>query len=108
MPEVEVPHTEEVSDMMYADDIPTILTSNRYPETALVQWVLVKVWWWVQKSQIRYVSGEARHGQGIVETRSIVINNAVNGRGPPMELVTAKEWEGRAFATLIAKLYKNG
>ncbi|GKB97379.1 hypothetical protein Tco_0983516 [Tanacetum coccineum] len=70
--------------------------------------VNVGVWWLVQKRQIRSVSGEARHGQGIVGTRSIVINNVVNGRGSPMEFVTAKEWEERAFAILIAKLYKNG
>ena len=53
------------------------------------------------------MSGEARHGQGTVGTRSIVINNAVIGRGPPMELVTSKDWEGHAFATSIANCYKN-
>nr|GEU62056.1 hypothetical protein [Tanacetum cinerariifolium] len=67
-----------------------------------------QVWWRVQKRPIRYVSKEARHGQGIVGTRSIVINNVVNGRGPSMELVTAKEWEVRAFATIIAKPYESG
>ncbi|CAI9304049.1 unnamed protein product [Lactuca saligna] len=64
--------------------------------------------WWVRKRQIRYVSGEARHGQGFVETQSTVISNVGNGRGQNMELVTEMGLGGHAFAILIAKCYKIG
>ncbi|KAI3702513.1 hypothetical protein L6452_28252 [Arctium lappa] len=61
------------------------------------------IWWWVRREQRRYVNGEARHGQGIVGTRSIVISSVENGRGLNTELVTVMDWEGHAFATSIAE-----
>ncbi|KAJ9551803.1 hypothetical protein OSB04_015848 [Centaurea solstitialis] len=67
----------------------------------------VMIWWWVRRPLIRHAKGEARHGQDIVVTLSIVTSNVVNGKGLNMELVTVKGWGWHAFATSIVESYES-
>ncbi|KAI3497309.1 hypothetical protein L1887_39826 [Cichorium endivia] len=61
---------------------------ERWTVKELLNHPFVKIWWWVRKRQTRYVSEEARHGRGFVETQSTVISNVGKGRAQNTELVT--------------------